>query len=466
MRIMTGRSAIRTAIITLLAFAMLCLSAAYASAASVKTASAEGFINAEDGAIIRKEPSTSSSKIGGAKDNARVFIKKEVFTSKSNPKATNKWYYVYYGSTKGYVRSDLVDGIIYNTTPAKTTCALNVRTGPTTSMAKKAVLKKNKKVTIVIPAYYKGSSDVWYRIKHGTGYMYISGRVKAQSKSTSIRIDSPLCPESLIEGQSFSIKGTVTSNKDIEKVTVKILNSKGKTALEKSASPNVTRYSLTSLDKYIPFGSLNDGSFTYLVNVKVAGKTYTKLNRAFKVTNVKGGDKIAASALNLAWPEGTASSKYDYDVSGSSATDKFNEAFDLEYPTHNGWSGGGPAVGASCDVFVGTVVRNSGYDKLFPRGLEQQWPYLKTSDKWQVVKNFNKKVDMLRNGDVIIYRKSEEGEKLRGHILIYYKTGGKEGYAEASLNNTYGHLVPGKEAVQKKLDKNYIKYIEVYRATE
>ncbi|MDD6096923.1 MAG: hypothetical protein PUC20_05410, partial [Firmicutes bacterium] len=102
----------------------------------------------------------------------------------------------------------------------------------------------------------------------------------------------------------------------------------------------------------------------------------------------------------------------------------------------------------------------------FPRGLEQQWPYLKTSDKWQVVKNFNKKVDMLRNGDVIIYRKSEAGEKLRGHILIYYKTSGKEGYAEASLNNTYGHLVPGKEAVQKKLDKNYIKYIEVYRATE
>ena len=475
MRIVTGRSAIRTAIITLLAFAMICLSAAYASAASVKTASAEGYINAEDGAIIRKEASTSSSKVGGAKDNARVFIKKEVFTSKSNPKATNKWYYVYYGSTKGYVRSDLVDGIIYNTTPAKTTCALNVRTGPTTSMAKKAVLKKNKKVEIALPAYYKGSSDVWYRIKYGTEYMYISGRVKALSKPTSIRIDSLAYPTELMEGQSYSIRGVITSNKDIEKVTVKVLNSKGKTVIEKSASPNVTIYSLFSLDKYIGFGTLNDGKYTYIVNIIAGGKTYTKVNKSFTIENAKGGDMVGKTAVKLAWPEKTSSSKYSFYSDGSSATEFFESALDIEYPTHNGWSGVGPSVGASCDVFVGTAVRNSGYDKKFPRGLEQQWPYLQSSDKWQIVKNFNRKVEMLRNGDVIIYRKTDAklGEEgFRGHILIYYKTGGKEGYAEASLPNekkktgAYGHLVSGRTAVQTKLNKSYIKYIEVYRATE
>lgn len=453
----------KATLIAFLTLVMLTVATATAAAASVRTASAEGRINAKGGAIVRSAASTSSKNVGGIKNNAKVHIKKEVFTSKSNPKATNKWYYVSYGDVKGYVRSDLIDNIKYNTASAKLSCDLNVRTGPTTSFQKKGALKSNRTVEIALPAYYNGSSTTWYKIKYGNDYMYLIGRVEEIPKSAWVKTASLKYPERIDKGHGFSIGGTITSNRDIEKVTAKILNAEGKSVLEKSAYPDTTSYSLASLDKYIKFGSLEEGEYNYVVTVKVLGKTYTKINRTFEV-EANRGDLIAEKALELAWSEDTSPSLYTYGKSGARATDAFRQALDEQFPTHKNWSGGGPAVGASCDVFVGTVVRSSGYDESFPRGLEQQWPYLQKSDKWQRVDNFNGSVDTLENGDVIIYRRSEKGEKLKGHIFLYYKNGEKEGYAEASLNKTYGHLVPGRNAVQSKLNKSYIKAIEVYRA--
>lgn len=146
MKILRKRVDGRMLFVFLSALVMVIMTTSMASAASARIGSAEGFINAKGGAIIRSSASISAKKVGGAEDNSRVFIKKEVFISKSDPKATNKWYYVYCGNTKGYIRSDLVDNITYHSSPVKLRCDLNVRTGPSTSMSRKAVLKKSKTV--------------------------------------------------------------------------------------------------------------------------------------------------------------------------------------------------------------------------------------------------------------------------------------------------------------------------------
>ena len=117
-------------------------------------------------------------------------------------------------------------------------------------------------------------------------------------------------------------------------------------------------------------------------------------------------------------------------------------AYDKLRPDHFKWGksgsaskyGTGPRIGASCDVFVGTSVRYSGYDKKMPFGLSAQIKHLKSSSKW-------KKVSSAKRGDVCI--KSS-------HVMIYLGNGK---VAQAGLNRIFG-------VVQKRTCSGF----NVYRA--
>lgn len=431
------------------------------NAATVSIGSASGNVNSSNGAYLRSSASTSSKKVDGLKNNEKLYLKSECFTSSKKYSSKYKWYEATEDGKNGYIRSDLVDGIKYQSVTGKIKSTVTCRRGPSTKMKSGGKIKKGKKVSVVMKARRKGSSEQWYKIKKGSSYYYVMAkRLTLYPKTTTITTTSVSTPSTMTEGDSFNVRGTVSANKDIERVEVAVLNSSGKNSISSQARPNVTSYNLSGLDKNLKFGALKQGSYRYRVIVTVDGKAYTKVDKAFTIKEPSTGGKIANKALELAWPEGTASSKYSYN--GGSPTSAYAAALDSVYPDHNKWNAGSN-TGASCDVFVGTVVRATGYDMDFPRGLDQQWPYMEKSSKWKEVANFDRNVSSLKNGDIIIYRKSSGSGR---HVFIYYNTNGNAGYAEASLKSKYGIAIAGTSAVQKKLSKSNITKIAVFRAVK
>lgn len=145
--------------------------------------------------------------------------------------------------------------------------------------------------------------------------------------------------------------------------------------------------------------------------------------------NALAGDIVCDSAKDLAWAYGTKRSKYKY-PSGS-ATPAFKVAIAKVYPKRGSWSKQ-CRLGASCDVFVGTVVRNSGHDSTFPRGLDDVREHISKYPNLYKVINRPSKSD-LKKGDIVMWETASAG-----HIFVYVGDG-KE--AEANHNGkNYGHI--------------------------
>lgn len=124
-------------------------------------------------------------------------------------------------------------------------------------------------------------------------------------------------------------------------------------------------------------------------------------------------DRIYSKAKECSYKAGTAYKKRAY-PSGKPKK-AYKKALNDAYPNRSSW-GQQTRKGASCDVFVGTVIRSSGVDKKFPRGLDEVYPYIKSSrgkKKWKRKRNPKKK--NLKPGDVI-YQIFDSGA---GHISIY-----------------------------------------------
>jgi len=161
-------------------------------------------------------------------------------------------------------------------------------------------------------------------------------------------------------------------------------------------------------------------------------------------------EKICDQAKACAWPEGTAKSKYSYP--GGSATAAFKKAIETAFPNRSKW-GKQTRAGASCDVFVGTVIRSTGYDTKFPRGLDGVEKHCKDNPLW---KNTGiRDLDELKPGDVVFYL-----YKGGGHIYIYVGNGK---IANAHYNGkTYGIIQKISTARKPADTKKFI----VYRAAK
>lgn len=159
-------------------------------------------------------------------------------------------------------------------------------------------------------------------------------------------------------------------------------------------------------------------------------------------------EKIAAMAKACAWPAGTQKSKYAYP--GGAPTPEFKAAIAKAYPDRSSW-GKQTRAGASCDVFVGVVIRASGVDPTFPRGLDGVVKHCKVNPKWKLtgIKSTSK----LEPGDVI-YQEWSGG----GHISIYVG-GGKIANAHY-VGKTYGVI----EKASNLKSANKCQIYNVYRA--
>lgn len=164
---------------------------------------------------------------------------------------------------------------------------------------------------------------------------------------------------------------------------------------------------------------------------------------------ISKGQKIYDMAMKCSWRTGTPKSKCGYPQ--GKRRKAYKAALKKAYGERKGW-GKQTKAGASCDVFVGTVVRASGVDKKFPRGRDEQLPYLKKSKKW---KRVSIKKSKLKKGDII-----EQGYKWGGsHIMIYM---GGNIIANAHYN---GKTYPVREKYSKVVkSKSKCKYYHVYRA--
>ena len=139
--------------------------------------------------------------------------------------------------------------------------------------------------------------------------------------------------------------------------------------------------------------------------------------------------QIALKAISLAYPDAPDKAKYH----GGEPTAAYAAALNRAYPNRSGW--GQPSKdGASCDVFVGTCIVDSGVDKGFPRGYRDQKARLASrTDLYECVVNTSSRdvqESELKDGDICTWEKSS------GTVHIWIYAGGKA--RQASHDKWYG----------------------------
>ncbi|MCI7145036.1 MAG: peptidoglycan-binding protein [Clostridiales bacterium] len=166
---------------------------------------------------------------------------------------------------------------------------------------------------------------------------------------------------------------------------------------------------------------------------------------------------LAKKAIECCWPYGTSSIKYKY--STGNPTDAYQEALDAAYPedVRSKWGQAKSRAGASCDVFVGTVARASGYDYNFPRALSKDLTYLPgTTSKWKKVSVT--KVKDMQPGDIIMYLNKGGG----GHICVYVEVN-DVGYIANAHYQDKGGCYGVMDAKAKDYNPSNYKSFAVYR---
>ena len=129
--------------------------------------------------------------------------------------------------------------------------------------------------------------------------------------------------------------------------------------------------------------------------------------------------KTAKNAVSFAYAYGTKLKVYKYD--GGHPKENYKNALKKYYPKRSRW-GAKARAGASCDVFVGTDLRASGYSKA-PRGLKEQKSWLG--------KNLTR-VKSIRNGDILLRS---------NHVAVFLELKGGKYVANAhheKNGGTYG----------------------------
>lgn len=418
---------------------------------------ATAYVKVKKGAVIRRSASEKGKVIKKLKYNSKLKIQRELFTSENSTKAKNRWYYVASGSKKGYIRSDMVKNIKYTAKKAYTTDYLYYRIGVGKKMKRRGMFNKGASVNVLIPAYQKGSKEKWYKVKVGKNYYYScatwiklgTAKKKSSTKSKSTPVYTPTVTSSAertISGYTyptvigigcpFSIRGKVKSSEIIESGSVAIVKSNGANAIYAEEELNKKVFDISDVDAEVKFGTLSAGKYKYRVSIRVEGKDYNILTQNFSVISSKKAKLITNKAFELAWAPGTADRKYEYGTGRPTAA--YKKALSLVYPDKSRW-GPAPKAGASCDVFVGTVLRASGADTMVPRGLDDQMKYYAKSKRWQRIK-YNGNKSVLRSGDVIIMERPGNGG---AHTFIYVSRNGSTYLAEAGYKQMYGRVCSG-----------------------
>ena len=172
----------------------------------------------------------------------------------------------------------------------------------------------------------------------------------------------------------------------------------------------------------------------------------TKATRIFE-TAKEDSYKRGTPRLVRGYPNGKPKPEYKKDL---------NRAF----PNRDGWRAQTKA-GASCDVFVGVVVRASGADKHFPRCLDDMLEYVRDHPKkWKRIKE--PKLKDLLPGDIIFQRWNTGN----GHVSIYMGRN-KNGEHIVANAHYYGESYPVRQMYHSQVrSKKRCKQFYAFRIRE
>jgi len=117
------------------------------------------------------------------------------------------------------------------------------------------------------------------------------------SAKSSLKITDVSRPKTLIRGRVYNVRGTVSSNYRVKKVTVSILNAKNKVVSSHTVRPNTYRYNLAAIDNYILFNLARTGKNYYRITAKDEKKTVTK-KWSFTVTSASSSGQSSSGSNN------------------------------------------------------------------------------------------------------------------------------------------------------------------------
>lgn len=207
---------------------------------------------------------------------------------------------------------------------------------------------------------------------------------------------------------------------------------------------------------YIAEASLSSGAFGHITEYRsplwgttyrIRAKNANNSNVGVSVTNGvkssstsgtitksgRGNGDIGASAIELAWPQGTSD-----DTIQKSAFEKFSKYFSGLSQSQSD-KGQCYADGKSCDRFVATSVRYSGVDENMSFGpVSSTLDHLEKTDSWEEVNMSNpKSTDEYKSGDVLIFYRP--GKTSPSHTAIYaVDSSGENHLVQASYCEYFG----------------------------
>lgn len=196
------------------------------------------------------------------------------------------------------------------------------------------------------------------------------------------------------------------------------------------------------------------------------GVSTSSLTGTITSGTARGNGDISASAIELAWPEGTPAKTYR-----SKAWDKFVEFFN-SLPGHKNTGGQAWNDGKSCMVFVNTVLQYAG--ALKDSKTSSVTPELIKSDEWEEVGGEGSpglKYSDLKPGDVLSYygsgSPSDGATTYKGlglkHEAIYAEVSGKGMIIEAGFEVEWGHVRSKKPKANKTIAGGWAPIVRVFR---
>ena len=136
---------------------------------------------------------------------------------------------------------------------------------------------------------------------------------------SKVTISGHSVPTTITVGGVFSVKGTITANEKLTKVTVGCYDINGKLLTGASATPNAKTYNVANLDYDVEFNVLTPGVYYYRITTVTASGSKRIVNSAFTVL---ANSRTVADGVYMLRAVGN--SGYAVDVTGSSNKNSAN----------------------------------------------------------------------------------------------------------------------------------------------
>lgn len=153
----------------------------------------------------------------------------------------------------------------------------------------------------------------------------------------TIGISDQSLPGTIVQGNVFSVKGTVASQSVMTSLTAGIYNVNGKMVTGTTVAPNALSYDLKNVDKYIKFGSLQPGIYVYQVTAQnetevrhLVGHTFMVLGKSKTISE---GKYMLVPQVNtaLATESANGSTEAGANVQLSNMSEAETQYFNVKY---------------------------------------------------------------------------------------------------------------------------------------